>query len=158
MGIAVCLIAVAAASGAGNHKPPAKDTFAGEISTASGRFAGDAGRLRIILRPGRGGETRRLRAFLYGDRCGGQPHCLRVHGRLDGTLSEVPTGPDRGKSFKIDADGNVAPAGQVSAGGRVTGTGFIAYGHEQLRLKLSTGSGRITITASSKRVRGFTSP
>ncbi len=146
------------ASGAGKHKPPAKDFFNGEITAASGNVAGDTGRLRIILHPGRGDETRHLTVFLDGRRCGSQPHCVRLHGKLAGRLTEVPTGPDRGKSFSIDANGNVAPVGRVSAGGRVTGTGFIAYGREQLRLKLRSGSSRITVVASSRRVRGFTSP
>jgi hypothetical protein len=160
---AVSLAAVlgsgALAYGAPTHKVPRRDSFSGHITAATGSYAGDSGRLRIVLRPGRRtGTTRHLTVSLAGAPCRQAPHCVRLSGKLRGTLTELPSNPDVGKRFAIDADGKVKPAGQVAARGRVNGTGFIAYARETLRLSLRAGSSEITIGASSKRVRGFTSP
>jgi hypothetical protein len=84
---------------------------------------------------------------------------VQLSGRLVGTLTAGPRQvPDVGQSFTIRATGTVKPLGHVAATGTVHGTGFIAHGHESLRLRLARAGGSVTIDGVSGLVPGFTSP
>jgi hypothetical protein len=152
----------AAAPGAGGaaRSVPARDEFSGSITAASGRFAGDGGRLLIDLAPGpRHSSTRTMTATFRGRRCGTAKHCLRLTGDVKGTLTEdAGQIPDAGVSFAFRGQGSLKPLGHVSAAGQLHGTGFIYRGRETLHLVLTARGGRVTVDARSGTVPGFTSP
>jgi len=143
----------------GNRVIGPKDLFTGRITAATGKFAGDRDVVTIILAPGRGQATRHLTATITGAACTGKPHCVQLAGKLTGTITSGPIRvPDVGRSFAIAATGTIKPLGHVSATGTVQGTGFIANGHESLKLRLTRHGASITIDATSGQVPGFTSP
>jgi hypothetical protein len=138
---------------------PAKDSFVGSVTAATGRFSGDHGGVRLVLAPGRGQSGRRLTVTFSGGSCGSAGHCIQLSGRLTGVLTRGPiVVPDVGSSLTVRASGAIRPLGKVSATGSVHGTGFIARGHETLRLKLTGSGATITISADSGLVPGGTSP
>jgi len=153
-------VAVPAAALAGPSAPtPAKDSFTGRVTAATGIFARDHGAVTIALAPRPGNALRRLTLTLRGAPCSGKGQCVQLSGKLTGTLAPGPMRvPDAGRSFTIAATGTIKPLGHVSATGTVHGTGFIANGHENLRLLLMRAGGTVTIEATSPPVPGFTSP
>jgi hypothetical protein len=155
--IAVGLLPIALPAAAAT--PRAADALSGRVVSAQGRWHHDHGRLSVRLVPGSGSATRHLVLRLVGVSCAKQRACVRLQGRLAGTITAVPgTHPDVGRRFSIAARGQVAPLGAVRASGGVTGTGSIARGRVTMRLTLSTAHGSIAVTASSGLVPGFTSP
>jgi len=163
--IAACTALAACISSAGvfaasKTPTPAKDSFTGRITAATGKFAGDTGNVRIVLAPGPGQAIRHLGVTLQGTLCAAKTRCVILSGKLTGTLAPGPRrNPDVGRSFLIAATGGVVkPLGHVSATGTVQPTGFIANGHETLTLRLTAPGGTVTIAATSGPVPGFTSP
>jgi len=138
---------------------PAKDTFTGKITAATGRFAGDRGLVKILLAPGSGQAVGHVGVTIRGTVCARKVACVALVGKLNGTLTPGPIKvPDVGRSFTVAATGTIKPLGRVSAKGTVHGTGFIANGHESLTLRLTGPGGTVTIAATSGPVSGFTSP
>ncbi|MEA2370984.1 MAG: hypothetical protein QOH12_1378 [Solirubrobacteraceae bacterium] len=138
---------------------PAKDTFTGKITMATGRFASDHRPLKILLAPGAGQAVGHVGLTIRGTVCTRKGACVALVGKLNGTLTPGPMKvPDAGRSFTIAATGTIKPLGHVSATGTVHGTGFIANGHESLTLRLTGPGGTVTIAATSGPVPGFTSP
>jgi hypothetical protein len=160
--LAACALAIAIAisSAASAQRTPAKDSFTGQISKASGRWAADDGQLGIDLAtPSSGLITRKLMLTFHGRRCGTSRHCVKLTGTVRGTLTAVFGGnPDAGRGFSVHASGTLKPLGHVSASGTVHGTGFIAHGRIEMTLALRTSTGKLTVTAQSGLVNGFTSP
>jgi hypothetical protein len=137
----------------------ATTAFTGSIAAATGRFRGDHGRLRIHLSDGPPTTSvRPATIVLTALRCRERKGCLKLAGRLTGTLVGQPGKPDLPPSFAINAAGKVKPLGHVRSIGLVQGTGFIFRGREKLQLKLTASGGQITIDARSKPVPGFTTP
>ena len=136
------------------------DSFAGQLSNATGRQAGAQDELQIVLAPGAGptAGVRRLGITLTRSRCSGKPRCLLLAGELAGRIVEARTIPDRGRAFSIVAVGVIKPLGRVSAIGVVTGVGNARFGRESLRLRLSGGSGSVVVSGQSARLPGFSSP
>ncbi len=164
VGVVACAASVAAVGSptvlaASMALTPAKDSFAGKITAATGKFSGDRGAVTIVLAPGAGQAARHLSVTIKGTVCARKVACVPLAGKLTGTLAPGPrTNPDVGRRFTIAATGTVKPLGHVSATGTVQGTGFINNGHESLTLKLTRPGGTVTIAATSGPVPGFTSP
>lgn len=139
---------------------PARDTFSGQITKATGTFKGDRGRLTILLHVAQSTDAaRKLQAAVVGASCGTAKHCLRLSGTLTGTISARPsTIPDAGRRWDLKLSGRLNPLGTVSSSGLVAGVGFIRHGHEGLTLTLRTNRGSITLGAVSPLVPGFTGP
>jgi hypothetical protein len=158
-GAVMCSVAI------GSTRPtvPRQDSFTGRITSATGKFRGDRGHVTILLKTDDPGAhspraKRRLTLVLEGRRCSGARRCIRVTGRLEGTLIAHRSIPDVGVPFTIAAHGIIRALGHVSAAGSVRGTGFILSAHEPLRVALSAPGGRVLINAKSGKVPGFTSP
>lgn len=149
-----------AAIAAGIASTPAKDTFRGHITKATGRLAGDNGRITVLLHVAQSSEgVRKLKLTLSGAPCAGAEHCLRLSGVLSGMLSARPaTIPDVGRRYDVSVSGSLSTFSHVSATGTVAGVGFVRAGHEGLTLTLETPRGKVMIVALSPRVPGFTSP
>jgi hypothetical protein len=81
-----------------------------------------------------------------------------VTGTLTGTLTRAASVPDAGNRYTLMVTGNLSGLGSVTGTGWVQGTGNIGQGYEQMKLKLSHGSGSVTLRAHSPLVKGFTSP
>jgi hypothetical protein len=127
--------------------------------TATGRFRGEHGRLTIDLTDGSSVRSVRSVTFtLSALGCRDRGGCLKLGGRLIGTLVGQPSLPDRPATFAINAAGKVRPIGLVRGTGVVHGTGFIAGATETLQLRLIASGGQITIDASSGPVSGPASP
>lgn len=150
----------AVAIGAPARHVPAKDSFQGRITEATGKFKGDHGSVAIYLHvPRSDAATRKLKLTIAGRGCQGTNQCLMLDGAPTGTITTRPgSNPDTGKRFTIEASGTVTPMGQTSVSGTGNGTGFLVKGHEQMRLTLTSADGQITVTAHSAEVPGFTSP
>ncbi len=138
---------------------PARDSFTGTIISGTGTYSHARGRVRVNLHPRGSGRARPTRVVVIG-LCGeAQQGCTELHGRLDGTLSAAGARvPDVGHGFNLAGAGRVSPLGQVTLRGGVSGTGFIARGHEEMRITLSSRSGSVTVQAISGPVKGFSSP
>jgi hypothetical protein len=172
VGVSLALLIVMATPVAAAPKPQAPSpnvvsegsptAFTGTIAKATGRYRSDHGRLRIDLSDARTtGSVRPATFVLTPLPCRVRRGCLKLGGRLTGTLAAVPYPhpiADVPGKFAADAAGKLKPIGQVRGTGLVVGTGFVASGHETLQLRLSTPKGQITIDASSKAVPGFTTP
>jgi len=86
-------------------------------------------------------------------------HCTELNGVLSGTLTQAaPRVPDVGRGFNLSGTGRVSPLGHATLRGGVSGTGFIAHGHELMRITLSSASGSVTVQAVSGPIKGFSSP
>jgi hypothetical protein len=157
---AAIAVAAALAPGAAPASVPAKHSFSGRISGATGSYRGDGGTVAIELSvPSNSNRTRPVTAKLRGNPCGRAPNCLRLRGKVDGTLTAIPGRvADVGARFSLKATGAVAALGRTAVKGTVNGTGFIASGHERMQLILTTPRGTVTVDASSPTVPGFTSP
>lgn len=148
-----------ASGGSTSHGAPARDTFLASIVSGTGAYSGASGRVRISLHP-RGSGRRRTTRMAF------QPACRRTHGcktRLKGTLRGTLTAagrhlPDTGSQDTLTGGGRISPLGNARARGWVQGTGFIAHGHELMRITLTTSSGSITLQGRSAAVKGFSSP
>jgi hypothetical protein len=155
---AVIVIATAAASkrhhSSAPNVPP-KDRLSGQISNASGSYAGHRGRVGIYVQH-RGSD--RVTITLRGRPCPSGGHCLKLDGVLVGTLTRLKTIPDAGTRYRLDASGRITPLGAVTASGEARGTGFIAHGRESLTIDLAGSSGTVGVSATSGTVPGFTSP
>lgn len=150
----------AVALGALRAKVPAKDSFSGRITAATGKFEFDRANVAVELAVAHSGyANRRLTLALRSPRCGNAKHCVQLTGTLKGTLTTEPQKvPDVGSSFTVRAGGTIKTLGRVSATGSVHGTGFIYRGKETMRLRLDAHGGTITLDARSGLVPGFTSP
>lgn len=165
LGVTVCLAAVLAAGGsaaaaASSASTPAKDTFHGSITKATGKLANDRGTVTILMHVAQSTDAVRPVALgISGPTCGRAQHCLRLTGTLSGTISAHPTTiPDAGKRYSLSATGSLAKLGRASATGLVAGVGFIRVGREGLTLELRTRLGDVTVSAVSPKVPAFTSP
>lgn len=137
---------------------PLKDSFAGRISGATGRLIGDQDTLKIELQPGMGVSLRPVTLTLMGSTCRAKRRCLLLSGALKGKIAEEPGIPDRGRTFSISASGVAKPLARVSVVGTVTGVGNARFGHESLRLILTSNAGSVVLSATSAQVAAFTSP
>ena len=158
--IVLLTCAAQAAVAATTAATPAKDTFAGQITSATGKFAGDNGRITALLHVAQSTDAvRKLQITMSGAPCGAAKHCLRLSGSLSGTIAARPsTIPDVGKHYQLSLTGSLAALNHVTVGGTVAGTGFIRNGHEALTLDIKAPSGKVVIEAVSPKVPGFTSP
>jgi hypothetical protein len=156
----VVLLSAAGSVAAAVAAVPAKDSFHGRITRATGRFSSDRAMVAIALHIPRSTDgTRTLRMTLTGPACGTAPHCLALSGTLKGTISARPgTIPDVGRRYGISVSGTLDRLGHVTATGTVTGVGFIREGHEGLTLDITAARGKLTVAAVSGEVPGFTSP
>ena len=157
---AILLAGSGAPAVAAGTATPAKDTFSGSITRATGGLRSDHGDVTILIHVAQSTDpARRVGLTLNSGRCGSTSHCLSLSGSLSGTISGGPGGiPDVGRRFDLKVSGTLAGLGHVSATGVVVGVGFIRAGHEMLTLNLRTKRGSVTIAAISPKVPGFTSP
>ena len=148
------------ATGARARHVPAKDSFRGRITDATGKFKGDHGRVAIYIHaPRSNAATRKLKLTIVGRGCQGASQCMMLSGAPTGTITTKPgSNPDSGKPFTIQASGAVTPMGQASVAGTGHGIGFMVKGREQMQLTLTSPDGQITVAAQSAEVPGFTSP
>jgi hypothetical protein len=103
--------------------------------------------------------VRTLTLTIKGAPCGASTRCVELHGALTGTIRRLPNRiADVGQSFEIKASGTVNPFGMTTGRGTAHGTGFIFRGQESLTLTLVSSAGKVTLTAYSRTVPGFTSP
>jgi hypothetical protein len=153
---AAVLVTAAAAAAA----VPPGDSFNGTITGARGAYNGDNGTVSVAVSvPPPGPRVRSAIFTLAGARCRSVARCIRLSGKVHGTMTVVAgANPDAGKQFAIAASGTVGPLGHVEVSGSAHGTGFIAQGRESLTVTLHGSSGSVTVTAQSRLVRGFTSP
>ncbi|HWC85464.1 MAG TPA: hypothetical protein VG388_02925 [Solirubrobacteraceae bacterium] len=135
-----------------------RDVFVGRASGASGRVRGDKGKVTVELRPGRGQRVRGVTVTFTAPSCPAQRRCLRLAGVLTGKLAEAHGIPDVGRSFAVSARGAITPLASVSAAGTATGVGNVRFGHESLRLTLTSRLGSVLVSAASAQVPAFTSP
>jgi hypothetical protein len=160
--LALGAVGVGAAGGAvgaaGAAGVPTKDQFSGSISSATGRYRSDHGRLSIELSVSTSAKTtRHMTLIVRGASCGKTHHCLALSARLSGSVTRHAAAiPDIGASDTLRASGAVKPLGQTSVSGTIEGTGMIGRGHETMVLTLTTHSGKLTIGATSPIVPGFT--
>lgn len=147
----------AVATGTGT---PAKDTFSGRITRATGGLRADHGNVTVLIHVAQSTDPARRAGLTLKTRpCGSTKHCLSLSGSLSGTISARPAEiPDVGRRFDLKVSGTLAGLGHVSATGAVVGVGFIRAGHELLTLNFRTRRGSVTIAAISPKVPGFTSP
>ena len=134
----------------------AADKFTGHLTAPTGKFAGKHAHLKIVLR-----HVRRntISLTFSGRPCGKQTRCLRLRGKLHGTMTEQPSKvPDAGRGFKLSVAARIKPLGATTGTGSAHGTGFIARGRATLHLFLTASRGSVTIDANSGRLGGFTSP
>jgi hypothetical protein len=150
--------AVGGAGAAGAAGVPTKDQFSGSISSATGRYRSDHGRVSIELSVSTSAKTtRHMTLIVRGASCGKTHHCLALSARLSGSVTRHAAAiPDVGASDTVRASGAVKPLGQTSVSGTIEGTGMIGRGHETMVLTLTTHSGKLTIGATSPIVPGFT--
>jgi hypothetical protein len=150
--------AVGGAGAAGAAGVPTKDQFSGSISSATGRYRSDHGRVSIELSVSTSAKTtRHMTLIVRGASCGKTHHCLALSARLSGSVTRHAAAiPDIGASDTLRASGAVKPLGQTSVSGTIEGTGMIGRGHETMVLTLTTHSGKLTIGATSPIVPGFT--
>ena len=158
--LAVLMCAGQVTAAATTAATPAKDTFVGGVTSATGKLAGDSGKITALFHVVQSTDAvRKLRITMIGAPCSGAQHCLRLSGLLSGTISAHPaTVPDVGRHYELSLSGSLGTFSHVAAGGTVAGVGFIRQGHESLTLDVKTASGKIVIEAVSPKVPGFTSP
>lgn len=138
---------------------PARDSFTGTIVSGTGAFSRARGRVRVNLHPRGSGRARQTRVVVIGQCRASSRRCIELSGAVSGMLSPAgPRLPDVGHGFSLSGTGRVAPLGHVTLRGSVAGTGFIAHGHELMRIRLSSRSGTVTVQGISGPVRGFTTP
>jgi hypothetical protein len=128
---------------------PSAATLSGTITSATGRYAGDHG--RVVIRDGDIAGHRSGHLAISGSACGRVGHCLSLSGRPVGTM--VLTGhpiPDTGQAFAVRAAGRVAPLGLVRVSGVLHMPGFIACGHETMTLTLRASEGTVTLSAQTR--------
>ena len=154
---AVAAGCVASAAGAATA-PRAADMLSGRVVSAAGRWHHDSGTLAVRLVPGSGGATRHLVVRVTGVGCAGKHGCLKLQGKLIGTITERPAHPDVGEHLAIKASGTLTPLGHVSATGLAIGTGSIARGRVTLRLTFTAAQGKVTVSLASRPVGSFTAP
>lgn len=136
-----------------------RDVFRGEVTSASGVFAGEGGRAEVLLQTRGSRFNRPVTLTFHSLPCRGVPQCVQLDGALSGRIVTRTGGvPDTGRSFAITAMGHLTTLGTVTAAGIGHGTGFINRGHEELAITLRSRSGRIAFRALSGVVPGFRSP
>ena len=158
MALVCCAVPVAVA--ANTAATPAKDTFTGDITRATGKLAGSTGKVTALLHVVQSTDpARKLKITMIGAPCGGATHCLRLSGILSGTISERAAAiPDVGKHYELALSGSLGTLQHVTVSGTVAGVGFIRQGHESLTLNVQTSRGRLSISALIPKVPGFTGP
>ena len=157
-GVAVLAGLAGAAGVAMAGAVPAKDRFSGRITSATGYWRPDHGRVHIELSLAASSkQTRRMTLSVRGAACGRTRHCLDLSGRMAGSITRrfVPIA-DIGASETVRGAGGLKPLGQTSLSGTIGGTGMIARGRETMTLTLATSRGTLTIQATSPVVPGFT--
>jgi hypothetical protein len=157
VGVAGARAGAAVAARAGAAVVPARDQFNGHVTSATGRYRSDRGRVSIqVSVAATFRTTRRITLSIHGASCGTTHHCLTLSARLSGSVTRRPaTIPDIGASDSLRLAGGVAPLGQTSARGTIEGTGMIGRGRETMTLTLTSGRGTLTIQATSPVVPGF---
>jgi hypothetical protein len=129
------------------------------IASGRGSFSGAKGRLTIYLHPRGSGKARSVRVVIQGHCRAAAQGCTQLDGELSGRLSSSRGGPpDTGREYLLTGTGRIGPLGQVTVRGEVAGAGFIAHGHELMKMTLSSSSGGVTVEARSGPVKGFTKP
>lgn len=136
---------------------PAKDTFKGSITRATGSLSSFRGQVKIQLMISGTGTKRQVTVVIDGLKCA-TASCVRLSGSVSGTITALPANPDIGRSFRLQGGGTVSPLGRVSATGGVQGIGFIKQGHESIQLTLKGKQGQLTVSGLSPLVPGFTAP
>ncbi len=135
-------------------KVPRKDHFTGHVTSATGAYRSEHGRMILNVHLTRSGITVRVAPLA----CHRAEHCLRLAGTLRGTVKWLRTIPDTAPEARLKLRGNLDPLGTVTARGTVWGTGFIRFAHEGLVLTLSNKHGRVGLVAQIALVPGFTIP
>jgi hypothetical protein len=154
-------LGVTTAALAGAAKPTRDDSFRARISAATGRLTGRHGRVQIGFFPvASNTRTRSLLITVTPRPCREAHGCARLRGTLNGSITQVQSIPDTGSAFTITAHGTVRPLGHVTVSGTAHGMGNARFGHETVRLTLTRGDGggAVTVTGTSGRVPGFSSP
>jgi hypothetical protein len=155
----VSCLALAATGIAGAAKPTRNDSFSAQIASATGRLADHHGRVRVGLFPvASNSDTRSVTIALTPRACRKTSGCARLRGTLHGSITRMPSLPDVGSQFTITGHGTVRPLGRVTASGTAHGVGFVAFGHETIRLTLTGGGGAVTVSGTSGRAPAFSSP
>ena len=128
---------------------PAAATFAGTITSATGRYAGDHG--HVVIEDGPVASHRSGRLLISGRACHGARHCLALSGMPPGslTLKGHPI-PDAGFTYTVRAAGRVGPLGHVSISGLLQVPGFVACGHQTMTLTLAAAHGTVRVTAATR--------
>jgi len=139
-------------------RPSGRNPFTGRATTIGPGFGCAPGAVTVVLSTGLGADRRGFSVELSAPACPPGPSCLRLSGTLTGKLSPHRSLPDVGVFDQLSGRGSAAPLGTVTVTGAVTGTGFIARGHESLRLVLRGSKGTVTVAAVSRTVPGFTHP
>jgi hypothetical protein len=125
------------------------NSYPGSITSASGRYLGDHGQLKVD--PSGLTALHAGRLVITSAGCHGKPHCLALSGRPTGTLT--PAGrqnPDIGRHSTLHASGQVRPLGHVSITGTLQLPGFIICGRETLTMTLTASHGTVSATASTR--------
>ena len=138
--------------------PRAADMLSGRVVSAAGRWHRDSGTLAVRLVPGSGSLKRHLVIQVNGSSCAGKRACVKLQGKLIGTITEHAAHPDAGARLAIKASGTLTPLGHVSATGLAIGTGYIEHSRVTLRLTLIAAHGKVTVSLASRPVGAFTTP
>ena len=132
--------------------------LSGRVVAAAGRWHHDIGALTVRLVPGSGSVRRHLVIHVTGSSCAGKHACVRLQGKLTGTITERAAHPDVGAHLAIKASGTLTPLGHVSATGLAIGTGSIMHGRVTLSLTFTAAHGKVTVSLASRPVPSFTTP
>src|SRR5947209_15971527 len=98
--------------------------FSGAITSATGAYAGDHGRVTIDASGLLARDAGPL--AITGPSCGGARHCLALTGRPHATLTLIGRPlPDAGRTLRVRGSGRVNPLGAVTIRGTLRLPGFI---------------------------------
>jgi hypothetical protein len=127
---------------------PAAGTFAGTITSATGRYAGDHG--HVVIQDGPMASHRSGRLLISGRACHRARHCVALSGMPPGSLTlRGHTIPDAGFTYTVRAAGRVRPLGDVSISGLLQIPGFFACRHQTITLTLAAAHGTVTVAAAT---------
>jgi len=150
IGATAALLALSAGPAAAIAGPrPGADTFFGTITSTTGRYAGDHG--RVVIKDAAVVSHASGQLVVSGASCRGAPHCLSLAGRPVGALKlKGHPIPDAGYTFTVSGSGRVAPLGVVKVSGLLQVPGFVACGHQSMTLTLTGRRGRVKISAETR--------
>jgi hypothetical protein len=144
--------AAAAITGPPRRTPvlaPAAGTFSGTITSGSGRYAGDGG--RVVIEDGELTRHHSGRLIITGGACRGARHCLALSGTPAGSLiAHAHPIPDAGFTYSVRAAGRVRPLGRVSITGVLQVPGFVACGRQTMTLTLTGARGTVKLAAETR--------